>query len=102
MVERGQDLGFALEAGHALGVAGKRLGQNLQRNIALQLGVAGAVHLAHAAGTDGREDLVRAKSRTHCQRHDWNDLSAKSASAPQPDRVPSTFETLSFARGFIV
>src|ERR1700730_14650155 len=49
MVERGQDLGFALEASHAFGVAGERFGEDLQRNIALQLGVARAVHLAHAA-----------------------------------------------------
>ena len=78
MVERGQDLGFALEASHAFGVAGERFGEDLQRNIALQLGVACAIDLAHAARADGGEDLVRAKFRTRCQRHDWNDLNAKS------------------------
>ena len=55
MVERSQDLGLALEAGHALAVAGKGFGQHLERNVALQPGIFGAIDLAHAARADGRK-----------------------------------------------
>ena len=60
MIERRQELGFALEAGHALGIAGEGLGQDLQRDVAIEASVAGAVDFAHAAGAEERDDLVGA------------------------------------------
>jgi len=45
MVERGEDLGFAAEPGDALGIICERRGEDLQRDLATQLRVLGAVDL---------------------------------------------------------
>jgi len=45
MVERREDLGFTTEAGDALRIVGERSWQNLQRDIAPELRVFGAVDL---------------------------------------------------------
>src|SRR5690348_17540078 len=62
MVERSQHLGFALEPRHAPGVSSERFRQYFQRDVALQPGIAGAIHFAHAARADRREDLVGSES----------------------------------------
>ena len=62
MVERGERAGLALEAGDAFAVAREFLGQHLDRHLAPELGVAGAVDLTHASRAEGREDLVRPES----------------------------------------
>ena len=62
MIQRGEDLRFALEAGEAIGIAGEGIRQNLERDVAIQLRIARAIHLAHAAGAKGREDFVRAEA----------------------------------------
>jgi hypothetical protein len=49
MVERGQDLGFPLEAREPIRVAGEGLRKDLERDVAVEPGVTGAVDLAHAA-----------------------------------------------------
>ena len=51
VVERGQDFGFALEAGHALGVVAEGGRQDLDGDVALEFGVAAAVDLTHASFT---------------------------------------------------
>lgn len=43
MVERGQQLRFPAEARHALGVVGKDLRQDFQRQVAVEVGVYGLV-----------------------------------------------------------
>ena len=58
----GERLGFTLEAREPLGVRCERLGQHLDRDVAIRASCRGAIHLAHAAGPKGREDFVRAKS----------------------------------------
>ena len=58
MVQRGQHLGFALEAGHAVAVGGEFGRQDLQGDIAVQLGVMGAVDFAHPALADYFGDPV--------------------------------------------
>ena len=71
MIERREDLCFALEARHALGIQREGIGQDLDSDVATQSGVSGAIHLAHAAGTDSRHNLVRADTsageETHVQ-----------------------------------
>ena len=62
MVERGEDLRFALEPGEAIGIVGEGIRQHLHRDVAIELGVARAIHLAHAAFADLRGDLIRAKA----------------------------------------
>ncbi len=61
VIERRQQLRLALETRHALGIIGQRRGQQLQRDVAAQRGIAGAIDLAHAAGTEQRDDFVRAE-----------------------------------------
>ena len=43
-----------------MGVAGKFIGEQFQRDIAIQLAVAGAEDTSHSAGTDDRDDVIRA------------------------------------------
>lgn len=58
MVQRRERLGFTLEAREAIGVAGERVGQDLERDIAIQLRIARAKHLAHAAFAELVEDAI--------------------------------------------
>ena len=44
-----EDLRFPLESREAIGIGRERLRQNLYRDVALQLRVAGPIHFAHAA-----------------------------------------------------
>ena len=62
MIERGQHLRLALEAGPVIGVIGQCRRQHLDGDVAVKLGVARAIHLAHAALADERKDLIRAES----------------------------------------
>ena len=60
MIQRGQHLRFACEAGHTVGIVRERLRQHLDRDLAVQLGVGGAIHRAHPAFTElGRDAIVR-------------------------------------------
>ena len=73
MVQRGEHLRLALEPRQPLGVGDERLGQDLDRDVAVEPRVARAIHLAHAAGAEGGEDLVRtqagALAKGHWSRH---------------------------------
>ena len=62
MVQRGQHLRLALETGEAIGIEREGVRHDLQRDLAIQLRVARAIHLAHAAGAEGGEDFIRADS----------------------------------------
>ena len=63
MVERREDFGFPFESGQPLRVGDKRIGQHLDRHVAVQGRVVGAIHLAHAARADLRGDFVDAELR---------------------------------------
>ena len=58
MVESGEDLGLALEAGHAVRVGGEGIRQDFDGDVAIQPGVGGPVNHAHAALAEFAEDLV--------------------------------------------
>ena len=58
MVERRQQARLAREAGAALGVGREVRRQDLDRDVAPELAVAGAIHLAHAAGAERRDGCV--------------------------------------------
>ena len=49
---------MAFEAGQAIGIGGEGVRQDFERDIAIQLRVAGAVDLAHATGADLGGDVV--------------------------------------------
>ena len=69
MRERGDGLGLALESGERFGVAGELVGQDLDRDVALQPRVARPVDLAHPARAERGEDLVGAEAGTGRQGH---------------------------------
>ena len=69
MIEGGQDFGLALEAGQAFRVAADGAGQDLDGYGTLEVGIGGAIHLAHAAGPNLLGYLVGTDSRTFNERH---------------------------------
>ena len=69
VVQRRQDLCFALEAGQPVGVVGKMVRQQLQRDVSLQPRVAAAKHHAHAAFAERRRDFVGTDARARANRH---------------------------------
>jgi hypothetical protein len=58
MVERRRSAGFAAEALQRLWIAAQLLGQKLERNLAAQLQVLGAIDHAHAAPTNDLQHAV--------------------------------------------
>jgi hypothetical protein len=69
MIERREDLRLPLEAREPLRVGRQRLGEHLDRDLAIEPGVARPVDLAHAPLTDGREDFVRTDATAGGERH---------------------------------
>ena len=61
MIERGQNLGFALEPREPLGIVREQIGQHLQRDVAAELRIPRAKHLAHPACADRADDFVQSK-----------------------------------------
>jgi hypothetical protein len=70
-----EDLCLALESGKSVWIEGERFRQDLQRDVAIQFGIAGAIDLAHPTSADGCEDLVRSKPGTRGEYHrKWLEL----------------------------
>lgn len=69
VVEGGQELCLALEALETVGVLREDIGQDLEGDIAIEPGVTGAVHDAHAARPQGGLDFVRADAGAGGERH---------------------------------
>ena len=67
IVERGNRSRLLLEALARFRVSSQGAGQNLDGNRAIKPGIAGSIHLAHAALTDGRNDFVRAETATRVE-----------------------------------
>ncbi len=63
-IQRGQGLGLALKPRDPLRVGGERRGQDLDGDVAIEPRVPRPIHFAHAAGSEGRDDLVRAEAGT--------------------------------------
>jgi len=62
MVQRRERLCFSAEASHAIGIEQELAGQNLDRDVATQRGVARAIDLAHAARAERICDDERAEA----------------------------------------
>jgi hypothetical protein len=77
--------GFLLEAGAALRVGAEPGRQRLERDVAVEAPVAGAVHLAHAARAEGGDDLVGAEPRVRCESHSVG----RGATQPTTRRTPA-------------
>ena len=69
MVEGGEEVGLALEAGEALGVARDLGRENLDRHLPAELGVGGPVDLSHPPGSEGSQDLVETEACSRRQCH---------------------------------
>ena len=69
MVQRGEDFGFPLEAGQAVGVRREGVRKDFQRNIPIQLGVSRLVHLSHTASANAGRDFVRSEPYAGCEWH---------------------------------
>ena len=69
MVERRDRARLAVEPMEAVGVVRRRVGEQLQGDLAPQARVAGAVDLAHAALSERSEDLVGAELFSGGQGH---------------------------------
>ena len=65
MIERRQDLRLAPETRQPIGVERKRFGQDLQRDVAIQLRITRAIDFAHSSRANGGVDYVRAESRSN-------------------------------------
>ncbi len=69
MVQRGQQFCLALKSREPVSVGRKRVREDLDRDLALQPRIACAIHLAHPAASDQRDDFERPESRSTSQRH---------------------------------
>ena len=69
MGQRRHGLRLALESGKPLRIRREGLRQHLNRDVAIELGIARPIDLAHSPGADEREDLVRAEASTRLKRH---------------------------------
>ena len=69
VVEGGEELGLALEAGRALDVVHEFLGKDLDGDLAAEARVARPPDLAHAAGSEKVDDLVRTEAGPGNDRH---------------------------------
>ena len=79
MVQRREDFRFTLEAGDSFRVCRERLGQDLDGDIAIELRVAGSVHLAHAPFADLRGDFVNAEACAGGEGHGLRDYTGGAA-----------------------
>ena len=72
VVQGGHDPRLALEPVAELRIARERVGEDLDRDRAIEPRVARLVHLAHAAGTQGGEDLIGAEVGAGSEGHvEW-------------------------------
>ena len=64
MIEGRQRLCFAVEACESIGIGRERVRQNLHRDVAIELRIARAVHLAHSSCAQGTENLIETEPGT--------------------------------------
>jgi hypothetical protein len=69
IIQRSEDLRFTCEAGETVRVERNRRREHFQRNVALQLGVAGALDFAHAARAKQADDFVGTHLCAGWERH---------------------------------
>jgi hypothetical protein len=69
MIERGQQLRLPREARSALRIGDEGVGQDFDGDVAIELCIASAIHLAHPSSPKRAEDLVRTEARAGGQGH---------------------------------
>ena len=76
MIERGEHLRFPAKSRQPVGIGDDGGRQNLQRDVAIEPGVASAIHLAHAAGAEKTNDVVGTEAGAGGQCH-WGGVSIR-------------------------
>src|SRR5262249_34444857 len=69
MIQRREHLRFALEAGESIGIERELRRQDLERDVTTELGIVRAIHVAHAARSEQRHDLVGTETNARRDRH---------------------------------
>jgi hypothetical protein len=69
MIQRRNRARFVHESPQAIGVGGKWLWKDLDRDVAAEARIARAIDLAHAASAKRRQNLVRAETGAGQERH---------------------------------
>ncbi len=69
VVQRGNGARFLFETAQPVCVPRQRLGQHLDRDLASEASITGAIHLSHAARAQRRLNLIRSKFRTSGKGH---------------------------------
>ncbi len=96
MIERREDLSFTLEAGESIGVQRKVGRKDLQGDSAIELCIARAIDLAHAASADGGQDFIRPETgaKSQCQKRRYG-LGFQESSTPtgSPGTLPIGIST---------
>jgi hypothetical protein len=91
MIQGGKRLGFALKTREAFGVVCEHFGQDLDRDVAVELRVASSPNLAHTAWAEGRNDFVGSESNAESERQLWRIAGLVSAKSQGWDRSMSIF-----------
>ena len=75
MVQRGQELRFALEPREVFGITRNRVRKHLDGDVAIERGIVRPVDLAHTACAKQGGDFIRAEAGTEGERHGkWLEL----------------------------
>ena len=74
MVQRREHFGFALKAREPIVVSREQRRQNLDGDLAFELRIRRAVDLAHAAGSNGRDDLIWTETGAGSEGQLWRRL----------------------------
>ena len=90
MIERRQDLGFALKRARRSGSAANGAGRTLMATSRFERRVTRAIHLAHAAGAEGGTDLIGAEAGTWRNGHRGWCSSYRLRVADEPRRTYGT------------
>ena len=93
MIERGQDLRLAREPCAALGVRRERGGQDLDRDVALQLRIARAIDFAHSACAKGREDFIWSEAGAGREGHLSPRANSRSDTSTRSQLYPSVVQS---------
>ena len=69
MIQRREHARFALEPRQPVRIVNDRIGQDLDRDVAVEARVARAIDLAHATGAESADDLVGTEAGAGCECH---------------------------------
>jgi hypothetical protein len=69
VIEGGDSARLTFEPCTSIGIGYERVGENLDRDSAVETRVLGSIHFAHAPGADQPDNLIGTKARAGRERH---------------------------------